>query len=76
MQKAANQTRSAFGGRKAALAAQPLDGDAELRKIAKAGRHWKFTHGRKVDMEVYVYRLCLEWGRLNADDREALTYKG
>jgi hypothetical protein len=56
MQKAANQTRAAFGGRKAALAAQPLDGDKELRKIAKAGRNWKYSHGRKVDMEVYVYR--------------------
>lgn len=25
---------------------------------------------------VYVYRLCLEWARLTADDREAMTYKG
>lgn len=75
MTQAANQTRAAFGGRKAAMAAGRLDGDAELRKIAKAGRKWKYTHGRKVDMEVYVYRLCLEWGRLNADDREAASYK-
>ena len=56
MTQAANQTRASFGGRKAALAAGRLDGDAELRKIAKAGRSWKYTHGRKVDMEVYVYR--------------------
>lgn len=56
MIQAANQTRASFGGRKAALAARPLDGDAELRKIAKAGRSWKYTHGRKLDMEVYVYR--------------------
>ena len=26
-------------------------GDAELRTIAKAGRKWKMTIGRKVDME-------------------------
>lgn len=76
MQQAANITRDLFGGKKAAAHAQAFDGDNELRKIAKAGRHWKFAHGRKVDMEVYVYRLCLEWGRLNADDREAMTYKG
>ncbi|GHJ90402.1 hypothetical protein NliqN6_6804 [Naganishia liquefaciens] len=75
MQHAANITRNLFGGKRAAAHAQAFDGDAELRKIAKAGRHWKFTHGRKVDMEVYVYRLCLEWGRLNADDREAMSFK-
>jgi hypothetical protein len=53
----------------------PYD-DWELRKIAKEGRKWKMTHGRKVDMEVYVYRLALEWGRLVADDREARTFMG
>lgn len=75
MSDAGNSTHALYGGKKAAAAARPLDGDAELRKIAKAGRHWKYTYGRKVDMEVYVYRLCLEWGRLNADDREAMSYK-
>lgn len=75
MTEAANSTRSLWGGRKAAAAASPLNGDAELRKIAKAGRNWKYSIGRKVDMETYVYRLCLEWGRLNADDREAMSYK-
>lgn len=56
MTDAANTTREAFGGKKAAAGAKHLNGDAELRKIAKAGRSWKYTHGRKVDMEVYVYR--------------------
>jgi len=28
-----------------------LDGDAQLRRIARAGRQWKMTLGRKVDME-------------------------
>ncbi len=56
MTEAGNSTRELYGGKKAAAAARALDGDAELRKIAKAGRHWKYTHGRKVDMEVYVYR--------------------
>lgn len=67
------------------------DGDKRLRRIARAGRQWKHTIGRKVDMEgmfcfadfspnfsyinaVYVYRLCLEYARLWADDRDAMTY--
>jgi hypothetical protein len=35
-----------------------------------------FKYGRKVDMEIYVYRLCLEWGRLTSDDRDEMTYQG
>lgn len=27
------------------------------------------------DVESLRHRLCLEWGRLNADDREAASYK-
>ncbi|KAH0831320.1 glycosyltransferase family 90 protein [Lanmaoa asiatica] len=34
--------------------------DAQLRQIARAGKQWKHTLGRTIDMEVYVYRLCLE----------------
>jgi len=26
-------------------------------------------------MTVYVYRLAIEWARLNSDDRDAMTYK-
>ncbi|KAJ3885745.1 hypothetical protein GG344DRAFT_58689 [Lentinula edodes] len=51
------------------------DGDARLQRIAQAGKEWKNTIGRKVDMESYVYRLALEWARLNAEDREAMTMK-
>ncbi|KAF8523702.1 hypothetical protein BU17DRAFT_74903 [Hysterangium stoloniferum] len=51
-------------------------GDKLLRRIAGAGREWQRTIGRKVDMEVYVYRLCLEYGRLWADDRDAMSYTG
>jgi hypothetical protein len=29
----------------------PLDGDGRLRRIARAGKHWKNTTGRRVDME-------------------------
>ncbi|KAH7877751.1 uncharacterized protein C8R40DRAFT_1168479 [Lentinula edodes] len=51
------------------------DGDARLQRIAQAGKEWKNTIGRKVDMESYVYRLALEWARLNAEDREMMTMK-
>nr|GAT49505.1 predicted protein [Mycena chlorophos] len=52
------------------------EGDVRLRRIARAGKQWKSTMGRKVDMEVYVYRLALEFARLLADDRDAMSYKG
>ncbi|KAF9045185.1 hypothetical protein BJ165DRAFT_1347037 [Panaeolus papilionaceus] len=50
------------------------EGDKRLRRIARAGKIWKQTMGRKVDMEVYVYRLCLEWARLYADDRDSMNF--
>ncbi|KAJ3915664.1 hypothetical protein F5877DRAFT_48129 [Lentinula edodes] len=49
------------------------DGDARLRRIARAGKQWKRTIGRTLDLESYVYRLALEWARLCADDRDAMT---
>ncbi|WVQ76240.1 hypothetical protein IAR50_005905 [Cryptococcus sp. DSM 104548] len=73
MLNAANATAGTY--QQAGPHTKKYDGDAELRKIAKAGREWMFTAGRKIDMEIYVYRLCLEWARLTADDREAMTYK-
>ena len=30
---------------------KPLDGDAQLRRIARAGKRWKSIIGRPVDME-------------------------
>lgn len=54
MLNAANSTRDQF--QSAGLSTRKLDGDAELRKIAKAGRDWMFSVGRKIDMEIYVYR--------------------
>ena len=74
-----------------------MDADRRLKRIARAGKEWKRTMGRKVDMEgrccfllffffcegmlifffwlAYVYRLCIEWARLWADDRESMDYK-
>ncbi|KAF8145510.1 hypothetical protein K438DRAFT_1781928 [Mycena galopus ATCC 62051] len=51
------------------------EGDRRLRRIARAGKQWKNTIGRTIDMEVYVYRLALEYARLWSDDREAMSYK-
>ncbi|TFK28272.1 hypothetical protein FA15DRAFT_678492 [Coprinopsis marcescibilis] len=48
--------------------------DRRLRRIARAGKQWKKTIGRHVDIETYVYRLCLEWARLTAEDRESMDY--
>ncbi|KAI0298353.1 hypothetical protein B0F90DRAFT_1733122 [Multifurca ochricompacta] len=53
----------------------PLDGDRRLRRIARAGKNWKTTIGRRVDMEAYVYRLCLEYARLAADNRDSMDFK-
>ncbi|KAJ7188971.1 hypothetical protein C8R46DRAFT_879153 [Mycena filopes] len=50
------------------------EGDRRLRRIARAGKQWKRTMGRTVDMEVYVYRLALEYARLWADDRDAMSF--
>lgn len=70
-----------------------VEGDKRLRRIARAGKKWKQTIGRTLDMEgmlralvsrnlaqlldarpAYVYRLCLEWARLWADDRDAMNF--
>ncbi|KAF9225042.1 glycosyltransferase family 90 protein [Gyrodon lividus] len=53
--------------------ARKKEGDEQLRRIAHAGKQWKKTIGRTVDMEAYIYRLCLEYGRLWADDRDAMS---
>ncbi|KAH9974429.1 hypothetical protein BGW80DRAFT_1491860 [Lactifluus volemus] len=53
----------------------PTDGDKRLRRIARAGKNWHNTIGRRVDMEAYVYRLCLEYARLAADDRSTMDFK-
>ncbi|KIP05614.1 glycosyltransferase family 90 protein [Phlebiopsis gigantea 11061_1 CR5-6] len=53
---------------------KPVDGDRRLRRIARAGKQWKRTLGRRVDMEAYVYRLCLEYARLWSDDRDSTNF--
>lgn len=50
--------------------------DAEAEKIAYAGRDWANKVLRKEDMEIYLFRLLLEWGRVTNDDREILGFRG
>ncbi|KAF5373410.1 hypothetical protein D9615_009479 [Tricholomella constricta] len=50
------------------------EGDRRLRRIARAGKQWKKTIGRTIDMEVYVYRLAIEWARLWSDDRGSMSF--
>lgn len=44
------------------------------RQIGADGRDWAAKALRKEDMQVYMFRLLLEWGRLVDDDREELGY--
>ncbi|KAL8732628.1 MAG: hypothetical protein Q9166_002603 [cf. Caloplaca sp. 2 TL-2023] len=43
-------------------------------RIAEEGREWVGRVMRKEDMEIYFYRLLLEWGRLTDDRREELGF--
>ncbi|KAA1127683.1 capsule-associated protein CAP1 [Puccinia graminis f. sp. tritici] len=40
------------------------EGDEQLRQIAEDGLKWSENVGNKQDIEAYVYRLSLEWGRM------------
>lgn len=43
-------------------------------QIAEEGREWAAKVLRKEDMEVYMFRLLLEWGRLTDDRRDELGF--
>ena len=49
--------------------------DAEGREIAEEGRKWVDQAVRKEDMEIYFFRLLLEWGRLTDDHRDVLGFR-
>ncbi|KAL4967906.1 putative capsular associated protein [Aspergillus stella-maris] len=49
--------------------------DIQGRWIAEEGRRWAETALRKEDMEIYFFRLLLEWGRLTDDRRDTLGFK-
>ncbi|KAJ2987580.1 hypothetical protein NUW58_g4424 [Xylaria curta] len=49
-------------------------GTAHAREMAEAGQQWAQKALRKEDMQVYMFRLLLEWGRLIDDRREDLGF--
>ncbi|KAI0183255.1 hypothetical protein EV127DRAFT_447647 [Xylaria flabelliformis] len=50
------------------------EGAEHAEEIAVAGQRWAHKALRKVDMQVYMFRLLLEWGRLVDDRREELGF--
>ena len=46
--------------------------EREGARIAENGREWANRVLRKEDMEIYFFRLLLEWGRLTDDDRDSI----
>ncbi|KAI9885910.1 MAG: hypothetical protein M1823_002283 [Watsoniomyces obsoletus] len=50
--------------------------DHEARKIAQAGEDWAKKALRREDMQIYVFRLLLEYARVSDDNRERLGFVG
>ncbi|RXG49503.1 hypothetical protein VDGE_06808 [Verticillium dahliae] len=48
---------------------------SDAKWIATAGRQWADKALRREDMEVYLFRLLLEWGRVVDDGRDSLGFK-
>ena len=59
-----------LGGRKMVMEAH----EKEAERIAEQGREFAGKVLRKEDMEIYFFRLLLEWGRLTDDRREEIGY--
>ncbi|KAI3333073.1 hypothetical protein F4824DRAFT_473072 [Ustulina deusta] len=49
-------------------------GTADAKEIAEAGQQWAQKALRKEDMQVYMFRLLLEWGRIIDDSREDVGF--
>ncbi|KAE9369978.1 glycosyltransferase family 90 protein [Stipitochalara longipes BDJ] len=63
-----------FGGTEKDSTGEGNGHDREGEKIAEEGREWASRVLRKEDMEVYMFRLLLEWGRIVDDRREELGF--
>ena len=59
------------GGKQVKMEAHVEQGE----KIAEAGREWAGKVLRKEDMEIYFFRLLLEWGRLTDDRRDSVGFE-
>lgn len=60
------------GGRKAVAEMKARMEEGE--RIAEEGREWVGKVMRKEDMEIYFYRLLLEWARLTDDARDDIGF--
>ncbi|KAI1346285.1 hypothetical protein F5Y01DRAFT_27414 [Xylaria sp. FL0043] len=49
-------------------------GMGDAKDIAEAGQQWAQKALRKEDMQVYMFRLLLEWGRIIDDRREDIGF--
>ncbi|OTA99390.1 glycosyltransferase family 90 protein [Hypoxylon sp. CI-4A] len=62
-------------GGTASARVQATSGRSEdARWIAEQGRKWADKALRREDMEVYLFRLLLEWGRVVSEDRDGLGF--
>ena len=62
--------KTSVGGRKSYVGAH----EREATYIAESGRDWANKILRKEDMEIYMFRLLLEWGRLTDDQRDIIGF--
>ncbi|KAK0258956.1 hypothetical protein LTS09_006244 [Friedmanniomyces endolithicus] len=62
--------RGVVGGREVVLEAHEGEGE----RIAERGRYWAGQVLRREDMEIYFFRLLLEWGRLTDDGRDEIGF--
>ena len=69
-------TLAYFAGIKSAKGTRMEERVKEGEKIAEEGREWAGKVLRKEDMEIYMFRLLLEWGRLTDDNRDRIGYSG
>jgi hypothetical protein len=62
--------RGKINGRPQHMEGQASDG----RWIAEEGRKWAEKAIRREDMEVYMFRLLLEWGRVINENRDSMVF--
>ncbi|PNY24896.1 Beta-1,2-xylosyltransferase 1 [Tolypocladium capitatum] len=65
------EKRARMNGRDTALKGRQKDGEW----ISRQGQRWAEKALAKKDMEIYLFRLLLEWGRLIDDSRDDIGYR-
>jgi hypothetical protein len=73
----AEVVRYLVGGSKHAANGEGGDeGNEAARKIAQDGADWAARSLRRADLETWMFRLLLEYGRLIDDSRNEIGYAG